>query len=123
MSTAWAPIRAAVRAAATPAGPPPRTSMRLDMIAPLRLIGLVRYREISPARLATSGRKISYALPESRIERSTENCKVERDWRLTYLVACCSACSFDGRAHVGNALASCSSAVVGQPANLRRRTG
>jgi len=33
--------------------------------------------------LATSRRKISYALPESRIERSTENCKVERDWRLT----------------------------------------
>ena len=27
--------------------------------------------------------QISYALPESRIERSTENCKVERDWRLT----------------------------------------
>jgi hypothetical protein len=59
--------------------------MRLDMIAPLRLIGLVRYQEIFPARLAASRRKISYALPESRMERPTEN-KVERDWRFDLLV-------------------------------------
>ena len=37
------------------------------MIAPLRLIELIRYHEISPARLATSRRKIGSALPKSKM--------------------------------------------------------